>query len=101
MNIDNKIYELVNLIQGYLSDEVSAESLNEFSWEIIDYFRKINSNDMLKNCELEREFWHALWQIQHLAGEGEESLFRKEMTELLRYLTGEVAMPEQFEGRRP
>ncbi|MDA3798969.1 MAG: hypothetical protein PF692_07805 [Kiritimatiellae bacterium] len=100
MNLFNKLNELVSLLQRYLSGEVSIEALNEFVWEVIDFFDKSNSNDLPKQCEFEREFWYAVWQIQHLVGE-EEKLVRKEITEMLGYLTNENTMPKEYEGRRP
>jgi hypothetical protein len=101
MDLHQKLFELINLIQDYQRGAIRVGSLNELAWDLIDFFESAKDDDLPERCEFEREFWYAIWQIQHLAGEGDEELFKRELDKTLGYLKKEKMIPTECEGRRP
>jgi hypothetical protein len=72
MNLVEKKKELIELISKYLENKATLKDLQEFSWEIIDYFNARKKNELSPYQDFEKEFWYTIWQIQHLADEEHE-----------------------------
>lgn len=94
---------LINLISLYLKGESSLDELNTFAWKVINYFSDKAKNDLPPIEDFEREFWYAIWQIQHLADSSHENegLTKKEFERVLEFLKNEKKLPEQYYGSRP
>ena len=101
IDLREQLRKLITLIHGYVSEKVSAHELNAFAWENIDCFSSTAPQSAPRECEFEPEFWYAIWQIQHLAGERDEVLTRKEMERTLAFLEGREPLPDYFRGHRP
>ena len=76
------------------------DRLNDFAWNVIDFFSDSRGEDLPPPSTCEREFWYAIWRIQHLAGESSD-LIKEELPTILSYLTKESQLPRECEGRRP
>jgi len=78
-------------------------NLQRFSWEIIEYFSKKEITELPPFQDFEKEFWYAIWQIQHLADEEheKEGLTRKIFIDALDYLQKKKRIPEVYIGMRP
>lgn len=100
MNLNSKRQELSGLIQGFLDGSVLPEKLNDFAWDVIDYFSDTPPDDLPEPTDSEREFWYVVWRIQHLMGEDEE-LIESELRTSLLYLKDEYSLPEECIGQRP
>lgn len=101
MNLKEKFDELILLIEKFLAGKVEAITLSQFAWEVITFFSSTERKDMPNEERFEPEFWHAIWQIQHLAGESDDSLLRIQIKKTLDYLEGKQALPKEFAGTRP
>ena len=103
MNLSEKKDELIQLISGYLGNEVSLEQLQKFSWEIVGYFSKRKKNELPPHQDFEKEFWYTLWQVQHLADEQheKEGITKKVLMDALDYLQKKKRLPQDFIGKRP
>ena len=102
MDLVKKKSELINLIMKCLERKDSFIKLQMFSWEMIDYFTK-NKDKLPPYQDFEKEFWYAIWQMQHLADEehDKDGLARKMLLDALDYLNDKKKMPESFTGMRP
>jgi hypothetical protein len=103
MNLTAKKNELMTLISKYLKNQADLESLLQFSWEIIDYFSKGKKSELPCYQNFEKEFWYAIWQIQHLADEEHEKvgITDKILLEALEFLEKKKKIPDAFTGTRP
>lgn len=101
MIIIEKREELVKLIQQFLNFQVEAQALSQFAWEIISFFSSTEKEKLPSKEKFEPEFWYAIWQIQHLAGEPSDFLLRSEMNKTLDYLEGKQELPKEYTGTRP
>jgi hypothetical protein len=103
MNLVEKKNELIKLISDYLEGSTSLENLQKFSWEMIEYFSKSKKTELPPYQHFEKEFWYAIWQIQHLADEEHEreDIIRKIFLDALDYLKKNKKMPKDFIGMRP
>lgn len=92
--------ELIYLILKYLNNEKTLQNLQEFAWETIEFF---NKSELSPCQEFEKEFWYAIWQIQHLSDEEHEKdgVTQKALSDALDYLENKKSIPENFIGRRP
>ncbi|MBO1895769.1 hypothetical protein HNW13_008270 [Shewanella sp. BF02_Schw] len=100
MNLNDKKNELICLLKAYSCGKLDVVKLDEFSWEIIDYFTENPDSSLPVKESNERTFWFAIWSIQHLAGE-DESLAKRELAKALSYLTGDSVLPQGSAGKRP
>ena len=100
MNLNSKRQELIVLVQGFLDGSVVPEKLNKFVWDVIDYFSDTPRDDLPQPTDSEREFWYAVWQIQHLLGE-EKELTQNELRTFVSYLKNECPLPDECIGQRP
>jgi hypothetical protein len=100
MNLECKLNELTRLIQQFLDGSESLERLNDFVWDVIDYFSDSRSEELPPVFTSEREFWYAVWRVQHLVGEADD-LLKEELPTILSYLRKEIQLPKECEGRRP
>ncbi len=103
MNLVEKKNELIDLLSKYLKNQATLENLQEFSWEIIEYFSKGKKNELPGFQNFEKEFWYTIWQIQHLADEEHEKdgITKKVLLESLDYLEKKKKIPDSFVGIRP
>lgn len=103
MNLSAKRNELIILISGYLNNQYTLTSLQKFAWDIIDYFNVNKKTELPPYQSFEKEFWYAIWQIQHLADEEHEheGVTKKVLTEALEYLQKKKNIPNDYEGKRP
>jgi hypothetical protein len=102
--IENYKKTLMDMINGYLSGTVTHERIRNYVWDIIDDW--LSKKNKLKSEPVapgEREFWAAVWMIQHIADQEhwEEGLPQKYFPELLTYLNGHQEMPDTYSGGRP
>ncbi|AQS37415.1 hypothetical protein Sps_02257 [Shewanella psychrophila] len=100
MNLNDKRNELISLLKAYDCGKLDVVKLDEFSWDIIDYFTENPDSSLPIEEGNERTFWFAIWSIQHLAAE-DESLTKRELAKALSYLTGGSVLPQGSTGRRP
>jgi len=100
MDLVMKKAELIKLIETYLNQRCSLLALQNFVWEVIDYYKNNKHIDYEKEDEV---FWYAIWQIQHIADDGHEKhgMATRELTSILSYLTGNKKMPSGCSGIRP
>ena len=103
MNLSEKYHELIVLLTKFLSGALGADVLQEFIWEVIDYFSVTEKKDLPPEEEFERVFWYVVWDVQHLATEDhlEDGVAQRELREALAFLRGELNLPEEYVGRRP
>ena len=103
MNLDELYEQLVVLLQQFLDEEQSPELLNEFAWRIIDYFTETPEEELPPVADYERQFWYAVWQIQHLCDQDHiaDGTALKELMVALSYLEGKVDMPASLVAKRP
>ncbi len=103
MKIENKIRELIELITFYLSKDATTEQLQEFAWQMIDYFTFTEEKALPSEVEGEKEFWYAIWLIQHLADEEHEKngITERSLKDALDYLKKIKKIPINFKGERP
>jgi hypothetical protein len=101
MNLTEKYKELIILIHKFLDKQVEASDLSHFAWEIISFFSTTQSVNLPNDEEFEPEFWHAIWQIQHLTGESDVSLMKNQIQMSLDYLEGTKILPNEYAGYRP
>jgi hypothetical protein len=103
MNLSTKRIELIKIIFKYLDNKCDLETLQDFSWEIIEYFNRTNKLELPPYQEFEKEFWYTIWQIQHLADNEHESegFTKKILAEALEYLQKKKKIPDNFVGIRP
>jgi len=103
MNYLQKKSELIKLLTEYSRGEISSEGLQHFSWDMIDYFSKHKKNGLPPISDFEKEFWYAIWEIQHLSDEGHEKdgVTQKTLLDALAYLNGTKKIPSNFIGTRP
>lgn len=103
MNLEEKRQEFVALLSDFLNDAVSVDVLQEFVWDVINYFSTTPKRDLPPSAEFEKTFWYVIWQVQHLATEdhlSDGSAF-PELKEALEYLQGGKDLPDEYVGRRP
>ena len=103
MNISNTKTMLISNIEKYLKDEISLENIREFAWNIIEYFSKTKKTELPEYQDFEKEFWYAIWEIQHLGDENHEEsgITKKTLSEALDYLNKNREIPDEYIGRRP
>lgn len=103
MNLSEKYQELMTLLTQFLSDALDADVLQEFVWEVIDYFSTTEKRDLPPVEEFEKVFWYVVWQVQHLVTEDhlDDGTARKELEKALAFMKGEQCFPEEYIGRRP
>ncbi|MGI8543976.1 MAG: hypothetical protein ACR2MD_10960 [Aridibacter sp.] len=91
MNLSIKHSKLIHLLSQYLDNQIGYEPLNDFAWEIIDYFTENKVSNSSLNQDSENAFWYAIWQIQHLADKehSDEGLTKREFSDILSYLNGD------------
>ena len=102
MNLTEEKDKLILKLENYLNGKLSHAEISNIAWQTIDYFTK-NKRDILPAEEsFEREFWHAIWQIQHLADEEhwKDGTASRDLTKALSYLKGE-SMPQELTATRP
>jgi len=102
MDIVEQKIVLTELISKYLENKTSLETLQKFSWEMIEFFSD-KKNKLPPYHDFEKELWYAIWQIQHLADEEheKEGMTTKVLSEALDYLKSKKKIPEAFVGTRP
>jgi hypothetical protein len=100
MNVESKTSELAQLIRRYLDGSESLDRLNDFVWDVIDFFTDGERDELPPVSASEKEFWYTIWRIQHLVGEPDDSI-KSELPTLLSYLTEDAQLPTECEGRRP
>ncbi len=103
MKLSDKKTELINLILMCLDNKCTLESLQEFAWEIIDYFNTTKKTALPPYQDFEKEFWYTIWQIQHLADQEheKEGITIKILIGALEYLQKKKKIPDSFVSRRP
>lgn len=101
MNLNEKFEELIKLTKKYLARQVEPAALSQFAWEVITFFSSTARENMPSEQGFEPEFWYAVWQIQHLAGESDDSLMRSQISKTLEYLEGRQILPRECAGSRP
>lgn len=103
VDVEEKKRELIDLITGYLAKNVTTQELLEFVWSVIDFFTFTSKKSLPKDQQNEKEFWYAIWEIQHLADTGHEldGVTEKTLKDALDYLKGIKKMPNDFIGKRP
>ncbi len=103
MDLKVKRNELIKLLMDYFSNKSSLTELQIFSSDIIDYFADEKKNKLPSYQDFEKEFWYAIWQIQHLADieHEREGVTARELSKALDYLVGKKKIPESFVGKRP
>ena len=103
MEIESSKKELIGLITAYLSSEVAVEQLQEFAWKVIDYFSFAEEKDLSLEVDGEKEFWYAIWLMQHVADEEHEKngITKRSLKDALDYLKKIQEIPITFKGERP
>jgi hypothetical protein len=103
MDLIEKKNELIELITKYLEKNVSTEQLQTFSWSVINYFSKYKKDQLPQYQKFEKEFWYAIWEIQHLADEEHENegVTIRILKEALEFLKESKKIPDEYAGRRP
>lgn len=94
---------LIYLLEEYLAGAVDAQQLSEYAWSIIDYFTEQPEIHLPQYSDAERDFWYAIWLVQHLADEEHIRLAstRNDFEEALQMLKGSKPIPAHYIGRRP
>lgn len=102
MNLIEKKNELIKLISKYLNNQATLGELQEFAWEIIEYFSN-KKNELPARQDFEKEFWYTIWQIQHLADEAHEKkgITKQVFVDALDYLKKNKKIPATYIGLRP
>ncbi len=100
---NKKKIELINLIKAYLNKDLNIDVLNNFAWEMIDYFSTTQKEELPPLEEFEKEFWYAIWQIQHLSDHEHEidGITKKELKNALDFLLHKKKILPCYSGRRP
>jgi hypothetical protein len=95
--------ELIKLIKKYFFKEATLKELQIFATEIIDYFTDTQNDQLPPYQDFEDEFWHAIWQLQHVADSEheKEGVTANELSKALDYLLGTVCIPKEYIGKRP
>jgi hypothetical protein len=91
---------LISLIREFLEFRIDGGSLSNFAWTVIEIFSS-ELSELPEETDFEREFWYAIWQIQHLGGEASDAMLREQMVACLDYLEGTRSLPTEYNGRRP
>lgn len=70
---------------------------------MIEYFSRTKKTELPIEQDFEKEFWYAIWEIQHLADESHEAdgVVKRTLVDVLDYLTQKKNIPKNYEGRRP
>jgi hypothetical protein len=103
MNIQEKLQELIELLLGFFAGTHSADNLQDFAWEVIDFYSRSPRESLPPINGDENVFWYAVWQIQHLATEDHlsDGSATADLTAVLKYLRGDEELPKEFFGSRP
>ncbi|MEP3244232.1 MAG: hypothetical protein ABJN40_20145 [Sneathiella sp.] len=103
MDAQEKLNELIDLLSGFIAGTYSADVLQDFVWEVIDFYSSTPKELLPPVLSDEKVFWCAVWQIQHLATEDHisDGSATASLTDALMYLRGEEEMPKEFFGARP
>lgn len=103
MNLSEKYQELVMLLTQFLSGTLTADVLQKFVWEVIDYFSTTEKKDLPPVEKFEKVFWYVIWEVQHLATEDhlEDGTAQQVLEEALTFLKGDRRLPDEYIGRRP
>lgn len=99
--LNEKLEELIKLIKKFLTFQVGVHELSQFAWETIAFFSSAEKDNLPSHEKFEPEFWYAIWQIQHLAGEPDDSLLRSQINKTLDYLERKQTLPKEYAGTRP
>lgn len=102
MNLLEKRKELINLLERYKDKRSSLMDLQKFAEEILDFFSD-RKNKLPSKQKFEKEFWYAIWQIQHLADKNheKEGVTLRELSNALDFLVGNKTIPSSYIGDRP
>ena len=103
MNIFKARTLLISNIERYLNNDISLKDVREFAWDIIEYFSKATKTELPEHQDFEKEFWYAIWEIQHLGDESHEEsgLTKRTLSEALDYLKKYKKIPDNYIGMRP
>lgn len=103
MNIFNAKLILISNIEKYLNNEISLADIREFAWNVIEYFSKTKKIELPDYQDFEKEFWCAIWEIQHLGDENHEEsgITKKTLVVALDYLKKNKEIPDSYIGMRP
>ena len=103
MNMKKMKECLIDIIMKYLNHETTMKELNTFAWSLIEYFSSTNKEKLPPIEDFENEFWHAIWQIQHLSDEKHEQsgITAKTLANALDYLEKRKKIPKEYYGMRP
>lgn len=103
MDLYKEKEDLIKLIELFLTNQSTARQLIDFSWRVIDYFSNTSSNKLPKYESFEKEFWFAIWQIQHLCDETHiaDKVTKNTLKEALSFLKKERVIPDNYIGKRP
>lgn len=82
--------QLIILMNEYITGRTKLQELYNFAFDIIDYFTETDKELLPPYKENEKEFWYAIWQIQHLADleHEKEGIAIKELSKALDFLEG-------------
>lgn len=94
--------ELITLLEGYKDKKSSLNDLQKFAEEILDFFSD-RKNKLPSKKKFEKEFWYAIWQIQHVADaeHEKEGITFQELSNALDFLVGNKKIPSSYIGDRP
>ena len=98
MDLHEENARLVELLGRYLEGVVDHREMSEFAWRVIDYFSSRDVSELPPVQPFEQEFWHAIWEIQHLADEEhwKDGVTQRTLAEALAYLKGDKPMPAEY-----
>ncbi len=103
MNLTEKYQELIVILTEFLRGAKSADVLQTFAWEMINYFSTTRKDDLPQEEKFEKVFWYVIWEVQHLVTDDHltDGRVRQELEDALVFLKGEQSLPDDYIGRRP
>ncbi len=103
MNLSKRRDELSMLISSFLAGKSSYQELQDFVWDVIDFFSEKPPDQLPPMEDFENVFWYAIWQVQHLCSEDhvDDKNTYRELKETLDYLNQTKSLPKNFFGKRP
>ncbi len=103
MNIIEEKQKLSRLLKQYLNNEIDHCVINNYVWDIIEYFTDTPAKELPKVTLDEKSFWYAIWEVQHLADSEhiECNSIQEDLKEALAILNNVKPMPTEYIGKRP
>ena len=103
MNIIEEKQKLSRLLKQYLNNEIDHCVINNYVWDIIEYFTDTPAKELPKVTLDEKSFWYAIWEVQHLADPEhiECNSIQEDLKETLAILNNAKPIPTEYIGKRP